>query len=177
MEYVVEELITAGDIAQRVTEVAHEIEADYHGKRDIVLVGLLRGAVIFLSDLARKINLETKMDFMVVSSYGNNTESSKDVRIDKDLSDDIRGLHVIIIEDIIDTGNTLATVRDMLWLRKPASISICTLLDKPSRRETPVHVDYTGFSIPDVFVVGYGIDYAQNHRNLPYIGKVVPHGK
>ncbi|OQX29780.1 MAG: hypoxanthine phosphoribosyltransferase [Spirochaeta sp. LUC14_002_19_P3] len=177
MKYHVEELISADTVRKRVGELAREIEAAYKGKEDIVLVGLLRGSVVFMADLARLINLEVKMDFMVVSSYGNNTESSRDVRIDKDLTDDIRGLNVIIVEDIIDTGYTLATVREMLQLREPASMKICTLLDKPERRETTVPVDYIGFQIPDVFVIGYGIDYAQKHRNLPYIGKVVPEGK
>lgn len=174
MDYTIEELITREAIADRVGELAAEIESDYQGKEDIVLIGLLRGSVVFLADLARSINLEAKMDFMVVSSYGNSTESSRDVRIDKDLAEDIRGLHVIIVEDIIDTGYTLAKVREMLLLREPRSMKICTLLDKPDRRETPVPVDYVGFKIPDVFVIGYGIDYAQKHRNLPYIGKVVP---
>jgi hypoxanthine phosphoribosyltransferase len=174
LKYDIEELISADEIARRVSEMAAEIEADYRGKEDIVLVGLLRGSVVFLSDLARKIDLEAKMDFMVVSSYGNEMESSRDVRIDKDLAEDIRGLNVIIVEDIIDTGNTLAKVREMLLLREPASLTIATLLDKPDRREAEVHVDYVGFRIPDVFVIGYGIDYAQKHRNLPYVGKVIP---
>jgi len=174
MNYDVEELISADAVKARVVELAAEIEADYRGKEDIVLVGLLRGSVVFLADLARAIDLEAKMDFMVVSSYGNSTESSRDVRIDKDLAEDIRGLNVIIVEDIIDTGYTLAKVRQMLMLREPASLSICTLLDKPERRETEVPVDYVGFRIPDVFVIGYGIDYAQKHRNLPFVGKVVP---
>jgi hypoxanthine phosphoribosyltransferase len=174
MEYRIEELISQDDIEKRVAEMAAEIERDYRGKEDIVLVGLLRGSVVFLSDLGRRINLEAKMDFMVVSSYGNSTESSRDVRIDKDLAEDIRGLNVIIVEDIIDTGHTLAKVREMLLLREPASLRICTLLDKPDRRETEVPVDYVGFKIPDVFVIGYGIDYAQKHRNLPYVGKVIP---
>ena len=174
MNYRIEELIAEREILNRVAEIAAEIEKDYQGKEDIVLIGLLRGSAVFLSDLARKINLEAKMDFMVVSSYGNETESSREVRIDKDLTDEIRGLNVIIVEDIIDTGHTLAKVRDMLLLRHPASLRICTLLDKPERRETEVPVDYVGFKIPDVFVIGYGIDYAQKHRNLPYVGKVVP---
>lgn len=174
MKYDVEELISADNIAVRVAELAAEIENDYRGKEDIVLVGLLRGSVVFLSDLARGINLEAKMDFMVVSSYGNETVSSRDVRIDKDLAEDIRGLNVIIIEDIIDTGNTLSKVREVLLLREPASLTICTLLDKPDRREAEVPVDYVGFRIPDVFVIGYGIDYAQKHRNLPFVGKVIP---
>ena len=174
MDYRIEELISQADIARRVKEMAAEIEKDYRGKEDIVLVGLLRGSVVFLADLAREIDLEAKMDFMVVSSYGNSTESSRDVRINKDLEEDIRGLNVIIVEDIIDTGHTLAKVREMLLLREPASLKICTLLDKPDRRESEVPVDYVGYQIPDVFVIGYGIDYAQKHRNLPYVGKVIP---
>ena len=174
MEYKVEELISEKEILIRVKELASMIEKDYQGKEDIVLVGLLRGSVVFLADLARAINLEAKMDFMVVSSYGSSTESSRDVKINKDLEDDIRGLNVILVEDIIDTGYTLAKVREMLLLRQPASLRICTLLDKPDRREAEVPVDYVGFKIPDVFVIGYGIDYAQKHRNLPYVGKVVP---
>lgn len=174
MEYRIEELISAEKIQERVTELAAEIEGVYRGKEYIVLVGLLRGSAVFLADLARSINLEVKMDFMVVSSYGNETVSSRDVRIDKDLAEDIRGLNVIIVEDIIDTGYTLTKVRELLLLREPASLRICTLLDKPDRRETDVPVDYAGFRIPDVFVIGYGIDYAQMHRNLPYVGKVVP---
>ncbi len=176
MEYNIEKLITAESIHERVTELAAEIMQEYRGKEDIVLLGLLRGSIVFLADLARAIDMEVKMDFMTVSSYGNQTVSSHDVRIEADLVDDIRGLNVIIVEDIIDTGYTLATVREMLLLRQPASLRICTLLDKPERRETEVKVDYVGFSIPDVFVIGYGIDYAQKHRNLPYVGKVVPVG-
>lgn len=174
MKYSVEELIDTQTIRERVAELARTIEHDYQGKEDLVLVGLLRGSVVFLADLARAIGLETKMDFMVVSSYGSSMDSSREVRINKDLDEDIRGLNVIIVEDIIDTGYTLAKVRKMLRLRSPASLKICTLLDKPDRRETEVPVDYVGFKIPDVFVIGYGIDYAQKHRNLPYIGKVVP---
>lgn len=174
MEYTIEELISAEEISDRVITMAAEIERDYEGKEDIVLIGLLRGSVVFLSDLARAIDLEAKMDFMVVSSYGDSMDSSREVRINKDLDEEIRGLNVIIVEDIIDTGYTLAKVREMLMLREPASLRICTLLDKPDRRETEVPVDYVGFKIPDVFVIGYGIDYAQKHRNLPYIGKVIP---
>ncbi len=137
------------------------------------MVGLLRGSVVFLADLAREINLEAKIDFMVVSSYGDSMESSREVRINKDLEEDIRDKNVIIIEDIIDTGYTLDKVIDYLQLKSPSSLEICTLLDKPERREVAVDVKYVGFAIPDVFVIGYGIDYAQKHRNLPYIGKVV----
>ncbi len=174
MEYRIDELLSAEKIQKRVAELAMEIEEEYRGQEDIVLVGLLRGSVVFLADLARLIDLEVKMDFMVVSSYGNETIPSHDVCIEKDLAEDIRGLNVIIVEDIIDTGSTLAKVRELLLLREPASLRICTLLDKPDRRETRVDVDYVGFKIPDVFVIGFGIDYAQKHRNLPYIGKVVP---
>ncbi len=173
MDYKIDELISAEKIKNRVSELGEEIEKDYKGKGDIILLGLLRGSVIFLADLAREINLEAKIDFMVVSSYGDSMESSREVRINKDLEEDIRDKNVIIIEDIIDTGYTLEKVIDYLQLKSPASLEICTLLDKPERREVAVDVKYVGFAIPDVFVIGYGIDYAQKHRNLPYIGKVV----
>ncbi|MEA1912146.1 MAG: hypoxanthine phosphoribosyltransferase [Spirochaetota bacterium] len=173
MDYKIEELISAKKIKARVKELGSEIEKDYQGRGDIILVGLLRGSVVFLADLAREINLEAKIDFMVVSSYGDSMESSREVRINKDLEEDIRDKNVIIIEDIIDTGYTLEKVEEYLRLKSPASLEICTLLDKPERREVSVDVKYVGFAIPDVFVIGYGIDYAQKHRNLPYIGKVV----
>ena len=174
MKYHIEQLIAEQDINKRVISLAGAIEHDYRDKDELVLVGLLRGSVVFLADLARRITLETQIDFMVVSSYGQGTVSSRDIRIEKDLTDDIRARHVVIVEDIIDTGHTLSKVREMLLLREPASLKICTLLDKPDRRETEVPVDYVGFQIPDVFVIGYGIDYAQKHRNLPFVGKVVP---
>ncbi|MDA3939376.1 MAG: hypoxanthine phosphoribosyltransferase [Spirochaetia bacterium] len=173
MDYKIDELISEKEIMSRVKELGEEIEKDYKGKGDIILVGLLRGSVVFLADLAREINLEAKIDFMIVSSYGNSMESSREVRINKDLEEDIRDKNVIIVEDIIDTGYTLEKVKDYLLLKSPASLEICTLLDKPDRREVPVSVKYVGFEIPDVFVIGYGIDYAQKHRNLPYIGKVI----
>ena len=173
MDYKIDEMISAEKIKNRVKELGAEIEKDYQGKGDIILVGLLRGSVVFLADLAREIDLEAKIDFMVVSSYGNSMESSREVRINKDLEEDIRDKNVIIIEDIIDTGYTLEKVEDYLRLKSPSSLEICTLLDKPERREVSVPVKYVGFEIPDVFVIGYGIDYAQKHRNLPYIGKVV----
>jgi len=173
MDYKIDEMISADKIKTRVMELGVEIEKDYKGKGDIILVGLLRGSVVFLADLAREINLEAKIDFMVVSSYGDSMESSREVRINKDLEEDIRDKNVIIIEDIIDTGYTLDKVIDYLQLKSPSSLAICTLLDKPERREVSVDVKYVGFKIPDVFVIGYGIDYAQKHRNLPYIGKVV----
>jgi len=173
MDYKIDEMISADKIKKRVMELGAKIEKDYEGKGDIILVGLLRGSVVFLADLAREINLEAKIDFMVVSSYGDSMESSREVRINKDLEEDIRDKNVIIIEDIIDTGYTLDKVIDYLQLKSPLSLEICTLLDKPERREVSVDVKYVGFKIPDVFVIGYGIDYAQKHRNLPYIGKVV----
>ncbi|MCD6396254.1 MAG: hypoxanthine phosphoribosyltransferase [Spirochaetaceae bacterium] len=177
MNYTIDELISAVEVKARVKELGSEIEKDYKGKGDIILVGLLRGSVVFLADLAREIDLEAKIDFMVVSSYGNEMESSREVRINKDLEEDIKDKNVIIVEDIIDTGYTLEKVKDYLNLKSPSSLEICTLLDKPERREVTVDVKYVGFEIPDVFVIGYGIDYAQKHRNLPYIGKVIMNSK
>jgi hypoxanthine phosphoribosyltransferase len=174
MKYHVDVLIPEEEIKKRVKELGRQITEDYQDAEDVILVGLLRGSTIFLADLSREIKLEAKIDFMVVSSYGSEMESSREVKINKDLEEDIRNKNVIIVEDIIDTGYTLEKVRDYLLLKSPASFKICTLLDKPERREVPVEVDYVGFKIPDVFVVGYGIDYAQKHRNLPYVGKVVP---
>ncbi|MBI9097117.1 MAG: hypoxanthine phosphoribosyltransferase [Spirochaetaceae bacterium] len=173
MDYTIEELISAESLAARVKEIGAQIEKDYAEVQEVILVGLLRGSTVFLADLAREIDLDAKFDFMVVSSYGNSMSSSREVKIKKDMEEDINGRHVIIVEDIIDTGYTLEKVREYLLLREPASLKICTLLDKPDRREVEVPVDYTGYSIPDVFVIGYGIDYAQRHRNLPYVGKVV----
>jgi len=173
MNYRIEELISAAKLADKVKELGARIEKDYSAADEIILVGLLRGSTVFLADLARVINLDAKIDFMVVSSYGNSMNSSREVKIKKDLEEDIENKHVIIVEDIIDTGYTLEKVREYLHLREPASLKICTLLDKPERREVKVPVDYIGFSIPDVFVIGYGIDYAQRHRNLPYVGKVI----
>ncbi len=173
MKYHIETLISEPAIKKRVTELGKQITGDYKNAENVILVGLLRGSTIFLADLAREIDLEAKIDFMVVSSYGNSMESSKEVRINKDLEEDISGQDIIIVEDIIDTGYTLEKVKEYLLLKEPASLKIATLLDKPERREVSVEVDYVGFSIPDVFVIGYGIDYAQKHRNLPYIGKVV----
>ena len=174
MKYHIDVLIPEGEIKQRVKAIGQEITRDYQGSEDVILVGLPRGSTVFLADLAREIKLEAKIDFMVVSSYGASMETSREVKINKDLEEDIRDKDVIIVEDIIDTGFTLEKVKDYLLLKKPSSFKICTLLDKPERREVPVKVDYVGFKIPDVFVIGYGIDYAQKHRNLPYIGKVVP---
>lgn len=176
-EYSIETLISKEQISEKIKELANQIkkdlESEINNHNEIIFVGLLRGSTIFLSDLVRELNIdEAKIDFMVVSSYGNDMNSSRDVKIKKDLEEDILGKNVIIVEDIIDTGHTLKKVKEMLELRNPKSIKICTLLDKPERREVDINVDYTGFKIPDEFVVGYGIDYAQKHRTLPYVGIV-----
>lgn len=170
-KYSIGTLISKEEISEKVKELALRIDNDYKGE-EILLIGLLRGSVIFLSDLVRELKTEATIDFMVVSSYGSELESSRDVKIKKDLEEDISGRNVIIVEDIIDTGHTLKKVLEMLKIRNPKSIKICTLLDKPERREVKIEVDYTGFKIPDEFVVGYGIDFAQKYRDLPYIGIV-----
>ncbi|CAM4257651.1 hypoxanthine phosphoribosyltransferase [Vibrio agarivorans] len=174
MKHKVEIMISEQAVQERIRTLGKEITEQYQGSEDLVLVGLLRGSFVFMADLARAINLTHQVDFMTASSYGNSMESSRDVKILKDLDDDIKGKDVLLVEDIIDTGNTLNKVKEILSLREPKSIRICTLLDKPSRREVDVPVDWIGFSIPDEFVVGVGIDYAQKYRHLPYIGKVIP---
>lgn len=169
-------LISEQDVRSRIAELGQEITNFYQHKNihtPLVVVGLLRGSFMFMADLVREIHLPVEIDFMTTSSYGNAMNSNHDVRISKDLDGDIKGKHVLIVEDIIDSGYTLQKVRDILNLREPSSLTICTLLDKPSRREVDVPVDWVGFTIPDEFVVGYGIDYAQRHRNLGYIGKVI----
>ncbi|MGR5118679.1 hypoxanthine phosphoribosyltransferase [Vibrio astriarenae] len=174
MKHKVEIMISEQEVQERIRTLGKEITEQYQGSEDLVLVGLLRGSFVFMADLARAIDLTHQVDFMTASSYGNSMESSRDVKILKDLDDDIKGKDVLLVEDIIDTGNTLNKVKEILSLREPKSIRICTLLDKPSRREVDVPVDWIGFSIPDEFVVGVGIDYAQKYRHLPYIGKVIP---
>jgi hypoxanthine phosphoribosyltransferase len=156
-------------LAKRISELGEDISKDYTGE-EVMLVGILKGASIFLSDLARQINLPAYIDYMVVSSYGNSAETSGVVRIIKDLEDNIEGKNIIIVEDIIDTGLTLAYLRQNLLSRHPKSLKICTLLDKPARREKEITVDYKGFEVPDEFIVGYGIDYAEKYRNLPFVG-------
>ncbi|SHF54895.1 hypoxanthine phosphoribosyltransferase [Vibrio gazogenes] len=173
MKHTVEVMISEQDVQKRVQALGKEITEYYQHSEELVLVGLLRGSFVFMADLARAIQLTHQVDFMTASSYGNEMESSRDVRILKDLDDDIKGKDVLLIEDIIDTGNTLNKVKEILSLREPRSIRICTLLDKPSRREVPVDVAWIGFEIPDEFVVGVGIDYAQKYRHLPYIGRVI----
>ncbi len=169
----VEPMIGEPEIAARVSALAAEIDAAFAGTEKLMLVGLLRGSFVFIADLARRLASPVEIDFLEVSSYGNATESSREVRILKDLRDEIAGRDVLIVEDIVDTGHTLAHVVRLLATRNPRRLEICALLDKPSRRETAVEARWIGFSIPDEFVVGYGIDYAQANRNLPYIGRVV----
>ena len=171
----VDVLISEEDVKSRIVALGEEITAFYQAKQinKLIVVGLLRGSFMFMADLVRELKLPIEIEFMTTSSYGSGMTTNHDVRISKDLEGDIRGEHVLIVEDIIDTGYTLEKVREILNLREPASLAICTLLDKPSRREVQVTVEWVGFEIPDEFVVGYGIDYAQRHRHLGYIGKVI----
>ena len=161
-------LVPSEDIQEKVRELGERITGDYREDK-LLLVGILRGAVVFLSDLMRHLELPCEIDFMEVSSYGTGTQTSGVVRILKDLREDITGKHVLIIEDIIDTGLTLSYLRRMLLQRGPASLEICALLSKPSRRQVDLSVKYLGFEVPDEFVIGYGIDYAGAYRNLPDI--------
>ena len=163
-------LYTEEELQARVKELGAQITADYADKENILLISVLRGSYIFMADLSRAINLPCLIDFMSVSSYGAGTISSGQVEIKKDISSSIEGYHVIIVEDILDSGNTLYYLMDVLKARKAASIRICTMLDKPERRQKPIKADYYGFVVPDAFVVGYGLDYNQQYRNLPYIG-------
>jgi hypoxanthine phosphoribosyltransferase len=161
-------------VQNRVTELAHKIQADYDPANPPVLVGVLKGCLYFLADLSRQIDLLVEIDTMCISSYGSGTEHSGTVRILKDLDGDIAGRHVLIVEDIVDTGLTLDHLMRVLSTRSPESLRVCALLDKASRRQVDVQVDYIGFSVPDRFVVGYGLDYDQRFRNLPYIGVLDP---
>jgi hypoxanthine phosphoribosyltransferase len=170
--YVIDEMISAKAIAARVEELAREIRAHFADTDKLVVVGLLRGSFVFIADLVRELHLPVEVDFLEASSYGNATESSREVRILKDLRGEIEGRDVLVVEDIVDTGFTLAHVLTLLRARNPARLEVCALLDKPSRREVDVAATWTGFEIPDEFVVGYGIDFAQRNRNLPHIGKV-----
>lgn len=163
-------LISSDQLQQRVAELGTQIAADYAESPDLLLVGVLKGSVMFLVDLARAIDLPLAIDFMAISSYGQSTVSSGVVRVLKDLDTDISGRHVLIIEDIIDSGLTIEYLTDQLQRRSPASLRICALLNKPERRTSNVTIDYLGFDIPNEFAVGYGLDYAERYRNLPYIG-------
>lgn len=165
-------MISQEELSNRIREIADQVHKDYEGKT-LQLVCILKGSVFFACDLAKMLDMDVRLDFMTVSSYGGGTQSSGAVQIKKDLDHHIDGKHVLIVEDIIDSGNTLSALIPMLKLRNPASIEVATLLDKSSRREKhDVNVKYTGFTIPDEFVVGYGLDYDQKYRNLPYIGVV-----
>lgn len=170
--YVIDQMISAKRIAARVEALAAEITSAFEGTDKLVVVGLLRGSFVFIADLVREIDLPVEVDFMEASSYGDAMESSREVRILKDLRGEIAGRDVLVVEDIVDTGFTLHHVKHLLGAREPRRLEVCALLDKPSRREVDVKATWTGFEIPDEFVVGYGIDYAQRNRNLPFIGKV-----
>jgi len=170
--YAIDELISAKSIAARVEALAKEITANYNDADKLVVVGLLRGSFVFIADLVRELKMPVEVDFLEVSSYGDAMTSSREVRILKDLRGEIHGLDVLLVEDIVDTGHTMQHVQALLKSRNPRSLEVCALLDKPSRREVDVNVRWIGFEIPDEFVVGYGIDYAQRNRNLPFIGKV-----
>ena len=164
-------LIPEETVDAKIKEIGEQISKDYAGKQ-VHLICVLKGGVFFMCELAKRITVPVSMDFMCVGSYGDGTKSSGVVRLAKDLDESIENKEVLIVEDIIDSGNTLYYLMDVLRQRKPASLRLCTLLDKPDRRVKDVHVDWTGFEIPDEFVVGYGLDYAQKYRNLPYIGVV-----
>ena len=164
-------LLTEQEVDERIAQLGEEISKDYEGK-ELHLICILKGGVFFACELAKRITVPVSLDFMSVSSYGDSKESSGIVKIVKDLDDPLEGKHVVIVEDIIDSGKTLNHLIPMLHSRKPLDIKLCALLSKPSRREVDVKIDYLGYEIPDAFVVGYGLDYAQKYRNLPYIGVV-----
>lgn len=162
-------LVTEEELAQITKKLGEKITKDYEGKK-LLIVGVLKGSIYFLTDLSRHINLPCNIDFMQASSYGANTVSSGEIKITKDISNDLTGFDVLLVEDILDTGKTLKHIHDMLSKRNPQSIAVVTLLDKPSRREVDIYADYIGVDVPNEFVVGYGLDYNQFYRNLPYIG-------
>jgi hypoxanthine phosphoribosyltransferase len=167
-------LISETEIQTHVSELAARISADYADDGQLVVIGILKGAFVFLADLARRLTVPHRVDFMALSSYGQTTTTTGAVRIIMDLRVDIEGRHVLVVEDIIDSGYTLHYLLDVLQTRNPASLKSCVLLSKPDRRQVDVTIDYLGFEIPDVWVVGYGLDYAENHRTLPYIGALKP---
>jgi len=171
MNHHVEVLLSEEEVDRRINEIGEQITKDYAGK-NVHLICVLKGGSFFLCELAKRINVPVSIDFMSVSSYGKDTKSSGVVKIVKDLDESIKGKDVIVIEDIVDSGRTLSYLLEMLQAREPESLKLCTLLDKPERRVVDVKVDYTGFQVPDEFVVGYGLDYDQIYRNLPYIGIV-----
>ena len=171
MEDKIRVLISEEDVNKRISEIAAHISKDYEGQ-PVHLICILKGGVFFTCELAKRLTIPVSLDFMSVSSYGADTKSSGVVRIVKDLDESIKGKDVLVVEDIVDSGRTLSYLLEYLRNREPKSLRLCTLLDKPERRVVPVDVDYTCFHIPDEFVVGYGLDYAQKYRNLPYIGVV-----
>ncbi|GAA3877153.1 hypoxanthine phosphoribosyltransferase [Celeribacter arenosi] len=171
--YHIEEMISAKAIAARIETLAHEIRQSFAQTDNLVVIGLLRGSFVFIADLVRDLDMNVEVDFLEISSYGDNTESSREVRILKDLRGTIEGRDVLVVEDIVDTGHTMAATMAHLNARKPHRLETIALLNKQTRREVPFTATWTGFEIPDAFVVGYGIDYAQANRNLPYIGTVV----
>ncbi len=164
-------LIEKEKIEQRIKEMAKEIEQDYKGKNPL-FIGILKGAFIFMADLVRALNIDLEIDFLAVSSYGKFTETTGEVEILKDLQLPVRGRHVIVVEDIVDTGLTLNYIKEMLLSRGPESLKICALLDKKERRRVEIDADYVGFEVPDRFLVGYGLDVAEKYRNLPYIKEI-----
>ena len=170
--YRIRPLIPAEEISARVAALAEEINAHFAGTEKLILVGLLRGSFVFIADLVRRLDLPVEVDFIEAASYGMGTESSRDVRILKDIRSPVEGADVLVVEDIVDTGHTLKQVLRLLATRGPARLEVCALLSKPSRREVEIRARWIGFEIPDEFVVGYGIDYAQSNRNLPFIGAV-----
>lgn len=170
--YVIDRMISAKAIDARIEDLAREIREAFHDSDKLVVVGLLRGSFVFIADLVRELEMNVEVDFLETSSYGDAMESSREVRILKDLRGEIAGRDVLVVEDIVDTGHTLTHVVKLLESREPRRLETIALLDKPSRREVDIKASWTGFEIPDEFVVGYGIDFAQRNRNLPYIGKV-----
>lgn len=168
-----EVLVSEEQLKAKIAELGAQISKDYEGK-NLVLVSILKGSVVFMADLMRAVSIPCSIDFMVVSSYGSSTVTSGLVKIIKDLDDDLSGKDVLIVEDILDTGVTLSNLVPMLKLRNPSSVKICTILDKPSRRKADIQPDYEGFQVPDEFVVGYGLDYDEKYRNLPYVGVLKP---
>lgn len=170
-EHRIDVMYTEEEIVAKIKEMGEQISNDYEGK-SIHLICVLKGGVFFMTELAKRISVPVSMDFMCVSSYGNETKSSGNLIIKKDLDEDIEGKDVLVVEDIIDSGRTLSNLLELLKERKPASLKLCTLLNKPDRRVVDVDIDYNGYTIPDEFVVGYGLDYAQKYRNLSYIGIV-----
>ena len=170
--YVIDQMISAKAIAARIEDLCLEIQREFSGTNKLVVVGLLRGSFVFIADLVRELDLPIEVDFLEASSYGDSMTSSREVRILKDLRAPIEGRDVLVVEDIVDTGHTMHHVQGLLGQRNPARMKTIALLDKPTRREVDCKADWIGFEIPDEFVVGYGIDFAQRNRNLPFIGKV-----